>query len=194
MKLTCSLLVKTVCIYGAVVIPLTAMAQTDKLQLELGKCSAIADINARVACYDNLARPQQDKAPVSTSGVPAAKVVESAPAAKAVEPAVTAKAPAPARAEAEAGKIEKFGQQQTKLESNAKGEEALIGKVSILKEVEPNKLQITLANGQVWKQMIGKPFYIRENDTVRISPSSWGSSYRLEIDGKPGFIQVSRLH
>jgi hypothetical protein len=163
-----------------------------ELQTGLAKCYAIADISTRVACYDNLARPKQD-ASSAVSQTPAVKAVEPVTTMNAAEPAIAAKTPAPARAEPEASKIEKFGQQSAKIEANAKGEEALIGKVASFKEVESNKLQITLTNGQVWKQTIGKSFLLHENDTVRISPSSWGSSYRLEKDGKPGFIQVSRV-
>jgi hypothetical protein len=65
--------------------------------------------------------------------------------------------------------------------------------VAAVDQVEPRKLQVTLANGQVWKQNVGKSFLLRVNDTVQISKSRWGSSYRLQRDGTPGFIQVTRL-
>ncbi len=201
MKIIRSTFLKIACFYGAVILPFTALAQTDKLQLELGKCLGISDISTRVACYDNLARSQQGK--TAATQAPAKKtveVVESVPAvtpATPVESAPIAKAaastPASARAEPEASKIEKFGQQPARIVAEANGEEVLVAKVTMIKEVETNKLQITLTNGQVWKQTIGKSFFLHENDTVRISPSGWGSSYRLEKDGKPGFIQVSRL-
>ncbi|MEI7948865.1 MAG: hypothetical protein WCI66_01310 [Gammaproteobacteria bacterium] len=192
MKLQRSALLKTGCLLGAVILSFTVLAQTNQLELELGKCSVITDISARVACYDNLARPRQEAA--GGSQAPTAKVVESVPTSKAAEPAPAVKTAAAVRAEPEAAKIEKFGQQQAKIEANSHGEEVLVGKVAALKETGSNKLQITLANGQVWQQTIGKSFFLQENDTVRISPSAWGNSYRLEKDDKPGFIQVSRLH
>lgn len=181
----------------ALLLSLSALAQTDQLQLELGKCAGIADINARVACYDKLVRPLQSRP--ETSQTPTANKVESATPAKTAvaaapapqtAPAATTVAPAPA--ESATSRMEQFGK-QARLESNSKGDESLVGKVSMIKEVELNKIQITLANGQVWQQMIGKSFLLNVNDTVRISPSGWGSSFRLEIDGKPGYIQVSRL-
>ena len=190
MKLKKAMIAKLFCVGSVVLMPFTTLAQAD-LQTGLARCYAMADINTRVACYDNLARPQNK---VETSQVPAAKAAESAAVSKSQEPALAAKNPVAVRAEPEASKIEKFGQQSAKIEANAKGEEALVGKVASFKEVELNKLQITLTNGQVWRQTIGKAFLVRENDTVRISPSNWGSSFRLEIDGKKSFIQVSRLH
>ena len=127
---------------AALLLPLAALAQPADLQLELGKCAAVADVTTRVACYDMLARPRQDKPGIESSG---------------------------------------------------SRDEALLAKVTVIKQVQPNKLRITLANGQVWQQTVGKAFFIRTNDTVRIAASGWGRSYRLEVDGHPGFIQVSRL-
>jgi hypothetical protein len=145
---------------GALLLPLIAMAQADRIQLELGKCAAITDINARVACYDIVAHSQQGK-----------------PATPAT---VVARTESPA-------------QPQAKPEPHDKGEEALLAKVTSLREIQPSKLRITLENGQVWQQTVGKAFLIRANDTVRISSSGWGRSSRLAIDGHPGYIQVSRL-
>jgi len=88
---------------------------------------------------------------------------------------------------------ESFGQPKRKPEPSEKRDESLLAKVTDVREVQPNKLQITLANGQVWQQTVGKAFLIRANDTVRIASSGWGRSFRLEVDGHPGYIQVSRL-
>lgn len=145
---------------GALLLPLAAVAQTDTLRQELEKCSTIADVTARVTCYDALSRPEPAKARVT--------------------------APAPPKADT-------FGQPKARVESNDKGEEALLSTVASFKELQPNKLQITLANGQVWQQMVGKSFFLRTNDTVRIVGTGWGRSYRLAVDGRPDFIQVSRL-
>lgn len=71
--------------------------------------------------------------------------------------------------------------------------ESLVSKVTSVREVQPNKLQITLENGQVWQQTVGKSFLLRPEDTVRIAGSGWGRSFRLTIEGHPGFIQVSRV-
>jgi len=90
-------------------------------------------------------------------------------------------------------KIENFGQPQARLVPDGKADVALLERVTLIKELQPDKLQITLANGQVWQQTVGKAFFINVGDTVRIASSGWGRSFRLAIDGHPGFIQVSRL-
>jgi hypothetical protein len=84
-------------------------------------------------------------------------------------------------------------QAKARPESRDNGEAPILAKVTLLEEIQPNKLRITLTNGQVWQQTIGKAFFIRANDAVRITGSSWGRSSRLAIDGHPGYIQVSRL-
>jgi hypothetical protein len=157
------------CLPGATIWSLPTIVQADNLRLELAKCAAVSDINARVTCYDGLAHSQQSK-PLS----------DQAP------PATTVEAPV-------AAKIENFGQPQTKLVSDEKGEVALLDKVILLKEVQSNKLQITLASGQVWQQVVAKAFFIRVGDTARVASTAWGRTFRLAIDGHPDYIQVSRL-
>lgn len=190
MKLQNSTLLMAGCFYCAVLLSPFALAQADKSQL--AACFAIAENNARLACYDTLARPgqaaaatvsptpAQPTAPTAAPSVQAASVTSAAPAA-------IAKA---APAAPELAPKESFGKQVPRSEQV---EEVLVDKVAAIKEVEPKKMQITLANGQVWKQSIGKSFMLRPNDTVRITGSPWGDSFRLEKDGKPGYIQVQRL-
>jgi len=184
---------------GMVLLPLATQAQNDSLQLELGKCSAIADINQRVACYDKLAKPEADTRQTKAAAAQdtTAKTATPAATASSQPPPAAAKTDATEPAESQLSRMEKFGKKIAAkiFTDTATGEDVLVDKVVTLKELTPNKLQITLSNGQVWQQTIAKTFLLRENDSVRISPSGWGSSFRLEIDGKPGpgYIQVSRL-
>jgi hypothetical protein len=157
------------CLAGTTIWPRATLAQTDNLRLELARCADVTDINARVACYDGLAHPQQGKPPSS-----------QAPRAKAA-------------AEPTAARIENFGQPQARLVPDKKGDAALLEKVASIKELPAEKLQITLANGQVWQQTVGKAFFINVGDNVRIESSGWGRSFRLAVEGHPDYIQVSRL-
>ena len=157
------------CLAGTTLWAPATMAQTDTLRLELARCADVADVTARVACYDGLAHPQQSKPPSSE--------------------APRAKAPA----EPVAARIENFGQPQARLVPDKKGDVALLERVASIRELPAEKLQITLANGQVWQQTVGKSFFIGVGDTVRIASSGWGRSFRLAVDGHPDFIQVSRL-
>jgi hypothetical protein len=140
---------------GSAIWPLTALAQAEDLRHELGRCAAITEINARVACYDGLAHEQQSKPP--------------------------------------AAKRESIVQPPAALRSEGRGDQDVLGKVMSFKEVQPNKLQITLGSGQVWQQTVSKAFFIRVDDSVRLSATGWGQSFRLSVDGHPDFIQVRRL-
>lgn len=144
----------------AMALPLHALAQTGTIQLELARCAAIADINARVACYDALANTRQNQPQSAVPAVPRTQVPEEA---------------------------------QAKPVADARNAQTLLARVTQLREVQPGKMRITLANGQVWQQTVAKAFFIRTNDTVRIDSSGWGRSFRLTIDGHPEYIQVSRL-
>jgi hypothetical protein len=153
------------CATIGVLLPIVALAQGDTLRQELAKCSRIAEVTTRVACYDALARPQQDEPRVETATATAPPL---------------ASRPAPLEAKAPREPTQRSG-------------EELTAKVTALKEIQRDKLQITLENGQVWQQTVGKPFLLRANDTVRIAATGWGRSFRLEVVGHSGYIQVSRL-
>jgi hypothetical protein len=160
MRFNQAMIAKLLCLSAMAGLPGAVLAQADRTQL--AACYAIADVNARVACYDRLARPAQVSGSAAQSQVP------------------------------ELARADSFGQQQARIEVEEE-QETLLATVVAISEVEPNKLQITLSNGQVWKQSVGKNFMLRKDDAVRITQSSWGSSFRLEKDGKPGYIQVLRL-
>ena len=135
--------------------PLTALPQADDLRRELARCAAMAETNARVACYDGMAQEQPIKPP--------------------------------------AAKRESVGQPQAAPRADGRGDLEVLDKVASFKEFQPNKLQITLANGQVWQQTVSKAFLMRVDDTVRLSATGWGHSFRLSVEGHPDFIQVRRL-
>jgi hypothetical protein len=157
------------CLAGTTTWAPTTLAQTDNLRLELAKCADVTDVTARVACYDGLARPQASKLPTT----------QAPPAKTAAKPATPT--------------VEAFGQAPARLVPDTKGDVALVEKVASIRELPAEKLQITLANGQVWQQTVGKAFFVSAGDTVRIASSGWGRSFRLAVEGHPDFIQVSRL-
>lgn len=67
-----------------------------------------------------------------------------------------------------------------------------VGTIASLRETVPNAYVITLANGQIWRQVSPKRYPLRSGDPVRIYQSRWGS-YRLEADTSGTFIQVERV-
>ena len=159
------------CLTGALLLPLITVAQPDTLRQELGKCSTIADIAARVACYDTLARPEPQATPL-----PKATTATAATAATA------------------AVKAETFGKPNGKPEVKEENEETLLSTVTSLKEVQPNKLQITLANGQVWQQIDDTHMSARLTDPeVRIKPAMMGNRWYMAVGKYNTQAQVKRV-
>lgn len=181
-------------------------AQPDSaVTTSLRECYAITDATVRVACYDALARqhgavkPDASAAAAEPPATPAPAPRVAAPSpppsppASAV-PAPAAQDPAPPEAEVAApapGRVADFGQQAT-VTTEADDTEVLVDTVARVVQVEPTKLQITLASGQVWRQAVGKTYIVREGERVQIRSTGWGKAYRLSVEGRPGFIQVSR--
>jgi len=93
---------------------------------------------------------------------------------------------------ASAGTVENFGRERARIVETEDGREELRDVVLDL-DTYRNMLTITLASGQVWRQTHSRRFNLREGDEVRIYPSRWGDSYRLETDRLNGFIQVGRV-
>ncbi len=182
---------KQFCIFGGLVFSVTTLAQADRSQLDA--CYTISNDNARLACYDALARPAQAEPEVATQTEAPPAAAPVTPPTIAAPPPVTAEAAVPARPEPPVTADEDFGQRQSEVERDAEDAIALVDTIAAIEEVGPDKVQITLANGQVWRQSISKRFLLRESDTVRITQTRWGSAFRLAKDGKPGYIQVLRL-
>lgn len=66
----------------------------------------------------------------------------------------------------------------------------LVGKIVALNQALPNRWSITLESGQRWRQVVGRRFALKVGDEVTISPTFWGSAYRLKVARLSGYIQV----
>jgi hypothetical protein len=162
-----------------------ASAQSPDLTPALRSCLSLTDNLARLTCYDDLARqlPALAAEPATAAPAPVAPtlVSESNDSPAPTLPAATTSTP-----------VAEFGQPGARVEANAEGSEELVDRVVEAKRVEPTRWLLTLESGQVWRQSVGKSYLIRPGDTVRISPTSWGSDYRLSVEGRRGYIQVTR--
>lgn len=88
--------------------------------------------------------------------------------------------------------VENFGRARARVVENEDGREELVDEVADIDRYQ-NMLTITLASGQVWRQTHSKRYNLRKGDEVRVYPSRWGDSYRLESERLRGFIQVGRV-
>jgi len=175
---------------GAALLGRAGMAQRQEdLTIAVGECVGIEDSLERFACYERLVDEAQGaenaEAPGKVTGTTERESSGQA------EAAATAAAPTPqTRSVAASG--EDFG-----LSTTGKGEREpppeIRGLVAALEESLPNRLTVTLENGQVWRQTQSQRFNLRVGHHVRIYGTRWGDAYRLSADEIRGFIQVERV-
>lgn len=146
----------------------SAVADETIFTVDLRACSAIKKIAERVSCYDELAEIQASKS----------------------EPTLNANAATTLENNSNL-ETNQFGLEKKEIKSQSS--EELIARVVESKEISPNKRLITLANGQVWRQMLAENFLIRPNDSVRIYKKSSKRYFRLSVEGRSKFIQVQRV-
>jgi hypothetical protein len=65
--------------------------------------------------------------------------------------------------------------------------------VASLREIQPGRLEVTLANGQVWRQTNSDRYNLMVGHEVKIYPTAFGEYYRLSSAKARGFIQVQRV-
>lgn len=75
--------------------------------------------------------------------------------------------------------------------SYAAGE--IVATITAFDEILPDAYQISLDNGQVWRQTAPKRYPLLVGAEVRLRPGGWGPSYRLTDPNVGNFIQVRRV-
>ena len=69
----------------------------------------------------------------------------------------------------------------------------IVSRIKELREILPDSWQLTLENGQVWRQTFSKHYELRPGYHVRIYGTKWGSASRLSAEEVKGYIQVERV-
>lgn len=96
----------------------------------------------------------------------------------------------------ESQSLENFEGDGPKMVTRVDGKEELQDRIAelLLKGKTKNIWEVTLSGGQIWRQTYPKRFKLKEGGVVKIYPSGWGKTYRLEMVGLSGFIQVKRVN
>ena len=100
---------------------------------------------------------------------------------------------AEAEQEVSSSDIDSFGLPNTRVQEGEDGKLELHDTVAAIEYLRPNMLQITLTSGQVWRQMEGKRYMLKEGDEVRIYTTIWGNNFRLSTERLKSYIQVARI-
>jgi hypothetical protein len=143
---------------------------------DLRRCAAIADSNARLACFDQLSGSAP---PAASKKAPPAAPVAAAPAAA---PAAPVAAPA-------AASLGDESLPKTHDDRAQAGPTSMTAQITAVLETQGNMFRITLDNGQVWQTQEGRSmFTVRVGDTVRIDRRSLGSYLISKVqNGKEGY-------
>jgi hypothetical protein len=68
-----------------------------------------------------------------------------------------------------------------------------VASITALREILPNQFEISLDNGQVWRQSRPKRYNLYLGAEVTLRPGRWGPSYRLTDPKVGNFVQVKRV-
>ena len=164
----------------------TALGQhTAEVTVDVGECVKLEAPDERLACYGrhvDAAVKQNNAAP---SAPPALLPVTPAPGSgSASVPAATASSATAATPPSDSS----GHAHDPSAESSS-----IVATVTALKETVPNAYQITLDNGQVWRQRDSQRYPLQPGQRVTLSRTKWGEAYRLNAEGLHGFIQVERV-
>ena len=178
------------------------------LESAIGACSGQPDNTARLACYDAVAAQLKSAAVPTAPALAAQPARAPAPVAQIAPVPAAPVAPAPAAVSAPAVKppaaptaLAEFG-----AESLAQPAREAAGQPEPLDEIKSGVTEVyftswgrfivTLANGQMWRQIDGDTGHARfkktGGDTVTIS-RGFLASYNLVVDGHNGMFKVSRI-
>jgi hypothetical protein len=173
-----------------------AATLADSLPAELRACALERDPMRRVACYDaEMARLALTAVPAGAA-VAAPAPVAAAPAAAPVAAPAMAVAPAPVAvpaAPAAAPAARTFGDDQLKRE-RTESERSLTAQVKEVRQLQFDRLQVTLDNGQVWRFDEASPnLQLASGDTVRIEAGLFGSYQLTKVaENRQPWVRVSR--
>lgn len=134
-------------------------------------CRGIEEPLDRLACYDRLDTGSAQR-----------------PAARDPGPAPSASLPSPGQ-----GAVEDFGRPAPRVEEGGQGRQELVDTVAAIRRITPRRHEVTLASGQVWRQVEDEFYNLSEGAQVRISPTGWGVNFRLSQEGLSGHILVQRI-
>jgi len=163
----------------------TVAAQgSDDTASRVAACAAIESTDARLECFDALAK--RSSADGAATAAPRAAPPQPAASASQSEPSLGAASVPQADSTKPISRREARAAEQQELE--------VTGEVAAVREILPGRLEVTLTNGQVWRQTNSDRYDLLVGHEVRIYPTGFGKYFRLSSRELRRFIQVERVH
>lgn len=157
---------------------------TDELLQGLNDCSKIQSVASRVDCFDQLAA---GAAEIHTENNQIIEHNENLPSIS------RSSDPVPNNSVTTDFIEEDFGFEDDAV-IEARQNQELISNIVEIEQLRARKVQLTLANGQVWRQKNIANYRLRVGYEIRIYPSGWGSnSFRLSSRRLGGYIPIERI-
>jgi hypothetical protein len=151
------------------------------LRVDIAPCLHIPDDSARLVCFDRLAPSPAVPTPRAASAEPLTR-----------EGAETTPEPDTESAEQTApGGVAAAGIAADIAERPAPRE--FFSEVAAVREILPGRLEITLTNGQIWRQTNSDRYRLQPGHEVRLYTSRFGRYWRLTATALRGFVQVERV-
>jgi hypothetical protein len=150
--------------------------ESGKVMIDVAECINLEAPEARLACYES-----------RVAAVFGERAAQAAAAPALAAPPVDE----PVQSQSRGDRQNRREEKPAAAESQAVND--IVSRVKELHEVVPNAWQITLENGQVWRQTVSKHYGLRSGQQVRIYGTRWGSASRLSTDEINGYIQVERV-
>ena len=174
-----TLVVSLLCAAGTV-----AAQGSDDTASAVAACAAIEATAARLDCFDELARSTRAEgaAPAAPRTTPPQPAGSPSPAA----PSVGAAASVP-----QADSTNSVSRREAR--AAERQEHELTGEVAAVREIQPGRIEVTLTNGQVWRQTNSDRYNLLVGHEVRIYPTGFGEYFRLSSKELRSFIQVERV-
>jgi hypothetical protein len=170
-------------------VTVNAMAADAKMLLiDAAPCLTLQNAAEKLACFEKQVTAAQGSVAVNPPAAKAEVVRQSPPP---PPPVVKASEPVRVAVVESVGIPGNFGLKQDNKSEQPKDE--LTSTIVSLKATVPNKYQITLQNGQVWRQVHAQRYALVTGQEVHIAQGGWGGSYRLAVAKLGGFIEVERV-
>lgn len=169
---------------------MVSMAQdSGRVTIDASRCLEIESADERLACFER----QVGEARAPERNDPPAPAPRATPQAATppvgVPPVATPQAAPPATPTPD--RTVDVADQPQRDRADAQGE--WVGSITALRQRLPDRWVVTLDNGQMWEQQLAERYPLAVGQRVRVYQSRWGEAYRLQADGKNGFIQVTRV-
>jgi hypothetical protein len=148
----------------------------------VAECAAIESAVARLDCFDALARRTR----AGEEDVPETPRVSE-------NGAAASRDPAPSRVVTGAPPEGQRADRVSRRDARAADRVEQISQVASLREIQPGRVEVTLTNGQVWRQTNSDRYNLLVGHEVRLYPTGFGQYFRLSSTKARGFIQVERV-